>query len=258
MKTQHGNARRFSFAWQQVMMWSSALSSVEFMNALHSALLGVPGPLAYVLVGLLVFAEAALLVGFVLPGETAVFLGGVLAASGVISLPALVVVVVAAAIGGDAVGYLVGRHFGPQLMRLPMLRRQTDRLAGAQERLRERGGWAVFFGRFTAFLRAVMPSIAGISHMPWRRFLLFNSLGGLIWGAGVALLGYGAGNSYEQAAVWLGRSSIAALTIFVVVVLVLWRRHRRHRSGTTGHTSGDDDPANATPRDLTSIAGRRK
>ncbi len=220
------------------------------MNGLHSALLGVPGPLAYALVGLLVFAEAALFVGFVLPGETAVFLGGVLAASGTISLPALVVVVVVAAISGDVVGYLVGRHFGPRLLSLQILQRHNGRLAAAQERLRDRGGWAVFFGRFTAFLRAVMPGIAGISRMPWRRFLTFNALGGLTWGAGVALLGYAAGNSYQQAAVWLGRSSIVALTIFVLVGLTMWRRHRRARTGTNSDGSSEDLPSDTPPREL--------
>lgn len=196
------------------------------MNQFSLALLSVPGPAAYALIALLVFSEAALFVGFILPGETAVFLGGVLAATGVISLPALLLIAVAAAILGDAVGYGLGRRYGPRIMKLGILRRHRVRLEAAQERLRERGGWAVFFGRFTAFLRAVMPGIAGMSRMPWRRFFVFNAAGGLLWGVGVALAGYAAGNSYQEAARWLGRMSTALLVAFVVVGLVLWHRHR--------------------------------
>jgi membrane protein DedA with SNARE-associated domain len=155
-----------------------------------------------------------------------VFLGGVLASLGIVSLPALLAIVVVAAVTGDAVGYLVGRRFGPRLLRLGMLRRHADRLADAQERLREKGGWAVFFGRFTAFLRAVMPGIAGASRMPWSRFARFNLLGALIWGAGVTLVGYAVGGSYEKTLPWLGRSSIGALAAFGLVVVWLWHRRR--------------------------------
>ncbi len=197
------------------------------MNSVHSLLLSVPAPLAYALIALLVFSEAALFVGFVLPGETAVFLGGVLASGGGISLLALCFIVVAAAIIGDGVGYWVGVKFGPRILQMKILRGYVERLAAAQERLRERGGWAVFLGRFTAFLRAVMPGLAGLSRMPWRRFFVFNAAGGLIWGLGVSLIGYEAGNSYQQTATWLGRSSSALLAIVIVGVLFVWHRHRR-------------------------------
>lgn len=186
------------------------------LNNVSAALQAVPSPIAYLLIALLVFSEAALFVGFVLPGETAVFLGGVLAAAGVISLPAVLATVVVAAIIGDAVGYFVGRRFGPRILALKFLQPHMTRLDAAQIRLRERGGWAVFLGRFTAFLRAVMPGLAGLSHMPPRRSFVFNAAGGLVWGIGVALIGYAAGNSYEKAATWLGRSSSALLAVFVI------------------------------------------
>lgn len=212
------------------------------MNHVQAALLSVPGPVAYALIALLIFSEAALFVGFVLPGETAAFLGGVLAATGAISLPALLVITVSAAILGDAAGYLVGRRFGPRILGLRLLQRHGRRLQTAQERLRERGGWAVFLGRFTAFLRAVMPGLAGLSRMPWRRFLVFNAAGGLVWGLGVSLLGYAAGSSYQQAASWLGRSSAALLAAFLIAGLVWWHRHRSTR-------------ANDAPRDTPGIDG---
>jgi membrane protein DedA with SNARE-associated domain len=200
------------------------------MTHVVDVLLHVPAVLAYALIAALVFAEAALFVGFVLPGETAVLLGGVLAAAGRLSLTVLLVLVVVAAILGDSVGYEVGRHFGPRIVGWRLLRRQRARLEAAQQVLRRRGGWAVLLGRFTAFARAVMPALAGVSRMPYLRFLAFNAAGGVVWGVGVALLGFFAGNSYARVQQQLGRGSAILLALFaIVVVLAVIRRRRRNR-----------------------------
>lgn len=200
------------------------------MTALTDALLAVPAPAAYALVAALVFAEAALFVGFVLPGETAVLLGGVLAATGRLYLPVVIVLVVVAAVVGDSVGYEVGRHLGPRVLSTRPLRRHARRLDGARRLLRERGGWAVFLARFTAFLRAVVPALAGVSRMPYRRFLLFNAAGAVVWGAGVVLLGFSAGHSYPALERTLGRTSAVLLAVVAIagVVALVVRRRRRH------------------------------
>ena len=197
------------------------------MSGLVHSLLGVPPAVAYLLIGALVFAEAAIFVGFVLPGETAVILGGVLASSGRLSLTWLLILVVVAAIVGDSVGYEVGRLAGPRILQSKPLGRHKERLDGARSFLRRRGGMAVFLGRFTAFLRAVMPAMAGLSQMPYGRFLAYNAAGGLVWGAGVALLGYFAGASYKKVESLLGRGSAALLVLIVLTALVVWRVRRR-------------------------------
>jgi membrane protein DedA with SNARE-associated domain len=202
------------------------------MTTLTDWVLAVPAPWAYLIIAIVVFAEASLFVGFVLPGETAALLGGVLAATGRISLPALLVAVVAAAVAGDSVGYEVGRRLGPRILATRMLRRHAGRLERARSTLRERGGWAVFLARFTAFARAVMPALAGVSGMPYRRFLAYNAAGGVVWGVGVVLLGFFAGNSYAAAARALGRTSAVVVSAVVLALLVvaLVRRRRRQRS----------------------------
>ncbi|TFV91091.1 DedA family protein [Blastococcus sp. CT_GayMR16] len=202
------------------------------MTTLIDRIVAVPAPWAYVIIAVLVFAEAAFFVGFVLPGETAVVLGGVLAATGRLSVAALLVLVVFAAVAGDSVGYEVGRHFGPRILVTRPLRRHAGRLARAQGTLRERGGWAVFLARFAAFLRAVMPALAGASRMPYRRFLAFNAAGALVWGVGVVLLGFFAGHSYAAAERALGRTSavLLAAVVLALAVGVLVRRRRRHQS----------------------------
>ena len=85
--------------------------------------------------------------------------------------------------------------FGPRLVRAPVLRRHPEQVERAKEFLRRRGGRAVVMGRFTAFLRAVMPGLAGASRMAYRRFLIFNVTGAVIWGGACVLLGYFAAHS---------------------------------------------------------------
>jgi membrane-associated protein len=193
-------------------------------------LLGVAPAVAYIIIGLVVFAEAALFIGFVLPGETAVILGGVLAATHRLSLTTLLVLVVVSAIVGDTVGYQVGKHAGSRLLASRSLRRHVARLDAARDILRRRGGIAVLLVRFTALLRAVMPALAGLSHMPYRRFLAWNAAGGLIWGIGVTLLGYLAGASYKKVEQALGRGSAVLLALLFVAAVLVWQRRRRARA----------------------------
>jgi membrane protein DedA with SNARE-associated domain len=199
------------------------------MSNVVEHLLDVPPALAYLLIAVLVFGEAAIFVGFVLPGETAVILGGVLAASGRISLWLLLVLVPLAAIVGDTVGYEVGHRLGPRVLSWKLLRRHSHRLDSTREFLRHRGGWAVFLGRFTAFMRAVMPGLAGLSRMHYPRFLAYNAAGGIVWGVGVALLGFFAGSSYERVERLVGRGSAVALVVVVLAALLLWHIRRRAR-----------------------------
>lgn len=178
----------------------------------------------------LVFLEDAIFVGFVLPGETAAVIAGVSTALGHLSLPLVILCVVLAAIVGDSVGYEVGkRWFGPALLRFRFLQRHQDRITKAQDYLRAKGGLAVFLGRFTAFFRAMMPALAGASHMPYRRFLAWNALGGIVWGTAFVLLGNLAGASYHHVEKYVGRG-FAGAAVVVVVVLLAWHHFRKEKS----------------------------
>jgi len=205
---------------------------VGVLTSVVDSILGLHGLPAYGLVGGLAFAEAALFVGFVLPGETAVLLGGVLAYQHQVSLPIIATVAVLAAITGDSVGYEVGRRFGTRLLASKLFARRRKGLEKGQQALRDNGGKAVFLARFTAFLRAVMPGLAGTAGMPYPRFLAFNAAGGLVWGLGFTLLGYVAGASYQKVAQVAGWASEAILALIVVAVIVfVIRRRRRERVG---------------------------
>jgi membrane-associated protein len=193
------------------------------MNRLTDWLLGLHGLPVYGLVGLLVFAEDALFVGFVLPGETAAVLGGVAASRSHASLPVMLAVVVGAAILGDTIGYEIGRHLGPRILRSRALKNRSEQIDAAREQLARRGGAAVFLGRFVAFLRATMPALAGTAGMRYPKFLAFNAAGGLVWGAAVVLVGYLAGNSYATIEKTFGRATALIVLAVVVIAVVIWR-----------------------------------
>ncbi len=201
--------------------------AMSVTSAIVEPVLHFSGLPAYTLVGGLAFGEAALFVGFLLPGETAVILGGVLAYRHSVSLTGMALVVVAAAVLGDSVGYEVGKRYGVRLLGTRIFARHQEAIGNGQAMLRRSGGRAVFLSRFTAFLRAVMPGMAGASRMPYRRFLLFNAAGGITWGLGFTLLGYLAGASYQKLESYAGKVSQGVLVLVVVgVIVIAWHRHR--------------------------------
>lgn len=212
------------------------------MSSLVDRLLGLPGWLVLLVAGLLVFAEDAIFVGFVVPGETVALLAGAAAKLGHVGLVAVLAVVVVAAVAGDTVGYEVGRHLGTRVLQWRVLARHRRRLDDAERFLARRGGSAVFLGRWVAFLRAVMPALAGTARMPYWRFLAWNAAGGLTWGATVVLLGYAAGASYAKAEKVLGRGAALVALLILILVVTGWRvRSRRHARGVEDGTAAAPD-----------------
>ncbi len=187
-------------------------------------LLSLQGWEAYLLVGALVFAEAAIMLGFVFPGETAAILGGVIASKGGVSLTGICLTVILCAIAGDSTGYLVGDKWGRSLLQFGPLKKRQRGIEIALDQLRRRGGVAVFVGRFTAFLRAVIPGLAGLSKMPYRIFLPANALGAICWGMLYVLLGYFVGERVEKAT-GIASDILAGLIVVVIVIAIV--RHRR-------------------------------
>ncbi|WP_127127821.1 DedA family protein [Georgenia sp. SYP-B2076] len=170
--------------------------------------------------------EASILLGLLVPGEIAVLLGGVLAHQGKVPLGAVMVAAVAGAVIGDNIGYAVGVRMGSALYaRAPDP--VTRRLDAARAFVRRFGAAAVLLGRWTAFLRALVPSVAGASGVPYRRFAAFNVLGGALWGVGVALIGYLADAAYHQAERTIGLAWMVATLVLLTAALVATHRGRR-------------------------------
>lgn len=181
----------------------------------------VPAKWAIGGVFLLTCTEASLFFGFVIPGEIAVVLGGVLASRETVSIYAVIAAAVGGAVVGDTIGFLIGRRWGSVILHRFFPRRWPP--VGAW--LDRRGAPAVFFGRSTAFLRAVVPTAAGAARMAPLRFLVWNVAGGIVWGTTFSLLGYFAGEGYEAAMRWAGRGSLALATLVAGLALFFVAKH---------------------------------
>ncbi len=202
------------------------------LTSLIDAVLGAPPWLVYVAVGAVVLAEDALFVGFVLPGETLAIIGGVTASLGHTSLVAVLAVVIVTAVVGDSIGYEIGRVWGARILDHRVFDRHRNKVEGARDVLRDRGGVAVFLARWTAFLRAVTPALSGAARMHYRTFLPWNLVGGATWGATVVLLGFFAGQSYHRVESWLGRGAAAVVAAVALVAVAAWQvRKRRAAQG---------------------------
>jgi membrane-associated protein len=219
------------------------------VSSITTDLAGLSGTLALLLIAALVFGETAVFLGFVIPGETAAVLGGVLASRGRVSLPLLIIVVVAAAVTGPLIGYEIGRHLGGRVIAARRMRRVASGMDRAQAVVHRRGGLAVLLGRFVAILRALVPAAAGTTRMPYRTFLIYNTLGGLIWGVGYCLLGYVAGSAYAaiERTVGTGVAIVAAVAVLGGVGFWLVRRHRREQASPGSASPGSASPDVVSP-----------
>lgn len=201
------------------------------------------GAWLYLIAGGLAFAEAALLVGMVLPGETALLVAGYFSHEGVLNLPTMIIVAIVCAVAGDSVGYEFGRRFGPPLRRSRLGRWVGEpRWSRVDGFLHRHGGKAVLFGRLTAILRALMPSMAGMSGMRYRTFLVWNASGGIIWGGGCVLLGYAfasALHTVERYLTWAPLAVLAALLVGFVALEV--RKRRRDKDGAAAVVAADGE-----------------
>jgi membrane-associated protein len=205
---------------------------------IEGVLSGVPSWVLYLTVFLLPFLEASVFLGFVFPGETALVFGGVLASQGQVSLTTVLVLAVVGAISGDAVGYAVGRRFGAGLQSSRLGQRIGDeRWRTTEAFLHRRGGTAVFFGRWTALLRAMVPGAAGMAKMPYRTFAFYNALGGGVWAIACVYGGYLVGDVIGRFVSGIGYVIGGLVVLLVAAHYVRKWRDKRKQAATSDLTA---------------------
>jgi membrane-associated protein len=182
---------------------------------LLAAFLSIPAIWVVAAVFFLSAAETALFLGFIIPGELTVILGGVLASRAHAPLPAVLAASVLGPILGDSIGYYLGRRYGENVAH----KHRRKRRARARHWVKTKGAPAVFLGRFVAFVRSFIPPAAGVSKMPYKKFLPWNAAAGILWGTGSALLGYFAGEKFEAFAHAMGWVGLALLGIAIVILV---------------------------------------
>nr|RPH46249.1 MAG: DedA family protein [Burkholderiales bacterium] len=153
------------------------------------------GTWVYVILFTIIFVETGLVVMPFLPGDSLLFVCGAIAAIGGLSLPLLIVLLVTAAVLGDATNYSIGKYFGPKVWGWEQSRffnrAAFDRTHAFYER---HGAITIIVARFLPFVRTFAPFVAGVAEMTYPKFALYNVVGGVLWVTSLTVLGYLVGN----------------------------------------------------------------
>lgn len=148
----------------------------------------------YAILFLIIFVETGLVVMPLLPGDSLLFAAGAIAATGAMDPVLLSILLFIAAVMGDSLNYQIGRYIGPRVFSMKLRFIKRDHLLKTQSFFEKHGGKTIIFARFLPIIRTFAPFIAGVSHMQYSRFLMFNVIGGAAWILSFVWLGYFFGN----------------------------------------------------------------
>lgn len=193
-----------------------AIGALEFFNIAEKAkefgtIVGV------LIIAFTAFAESGLLIGFMLPGDSLLFTAGFLASQGFFNIFFLSIATFIGAVAGDSVGYSFGKRVGPKIFeRKDSMIFKQSHLEKAKSFYDKHGGKAIIIARFMPIIRTFAPILAGVSGMHYRRFLIFNLVGAILWAIGITWLGFILGSTIPQAEDYL-----LPTTILIIIISVL-------------------------------------
>jgi len=206
-------------------LYRSLTDPEKLSHLLHTLLAGWAG---YAVLFAVVYSETGLLVGFFLPGDSFLFTIGVVAGFGALDIRQVNLVLMAAALLGDSTGYLLGRKSGPKIFSRPDSRLFKQEYVTRTRRFYDRyGGKTIILARFVPIVRTFSAFVAGVSQMPYLRFLPFSVCGGIGWVFLMTSLGYVLGR------VPLVRHNFDKAILAIVLISLLptfieaWRSRRR-------------------------------
>jgi membrane-associated protein len=188
------------------------------------------GAWVYALLFLIIFVETGVVVMPFLPGDSLLFVVGALCGAGLMNLPLVIALLIAAAILGNQSNYAIGRHFGPRVFKWESSRFFNKAAFDQAHAFYEKyGGVTIVAARFMPFLRTFAPFVAGVAQMTRRRFTMYDVIGGVLWVGGVTLAGYLFGNipwvkDHLDKIIWG-----AVLVPGALVLLGAWRARRQQR-----------------------------
>ena len=210
------------------------------MSAYLTQLIAVHG---YTLVAVIVGLES---MGLPLPGETTLVTAAIYAGTThQLSITSIIAAAIVGAIAGDNLGYAIGRRWGYRLLvrYSRLLRLNPRRITLGQFLFARHGGKVVFFGRFIALLRALAAVLAGINQMSWRRFLLFNASGAVVWVTSYGLAGYVLGAQIERVR---GPLAIVGVIVAIAATVAFFRFVRRHETALEEEAERWSGPQSST------------
>ncbi|MBA2502278.1 MAG: VTT domain-containing protein [Pyrinomonadaceae bacterium] len=192
----------------------------------------------YIGLALIVFAETGLAVGFFLPGDSLLVVAGLFAAkANGLNVAILLVLLFVAAVVGDALGYYSGLKVGPRIFtRQKSLLFRPSHLQKAQGFYEKYGGKTIIIARFVPVVRTFAPIVAGAAQMPYRRFVVYNVVGGFLWVFSMILTGYFLGSlipNLDQHIEWVV-IVVVALSLLPPVIEYLKSRREKRRAASVG------------------------
>jgi membrane protein DedA with SNARE-associated domain len=200
----------------------------------------------YLIVAVGVLLERSILLGLIVPGDVIIALGGVYAARGELNVVAVIAIAFLAAVIGESTGFWLGRRYGMRLVRrLPLLNRFEPKLEEVQEYFGRHGGKTVAIGRYATAAGAMIPFVAGMAGMKYRRFLLFDVPAVLLWAIGITMIGYVFGRNLDVVETILSRFGwgILALLVLFIAGRILWKRFRGNKDDPSDERPADRDTA---------------
>jgi len=153
------------------------------------------GQLVYLVIFLVIFCETGLVFLPFLPGDSLIFAAGAFAGAGSLNIFVLYVILIIAAVLGDTVNYEIGKHFGRKILEYKKIKFvKEEHIEKADEFIAKYGSKAVFLARFIPIIRTVVPFIAGMGKLEYKKFLKVNAIGGVVWVTLFIGMGYFFGN----------------------------------------------------------------
>ena len=185
----------------------------------------------YVVLVVIVFTETGLLVGFFLPGDSLLITAGLVAATGALSIWWLNVLLIVAAVVGDSVGYAIGYRAGPRLFtREQSLLFRPSHVERTRKFYERHGPKTIVIARFVPIIRTFAPVVAGVGQMEYRRFLLYNVVGGVGWVTSMTWAGFLLGQAIPNINDHIHVVVAVVIVLSLVPIAVELLKERRRRS----------------------------
>ena len=190
------------------------------------------GNWSYVILFLIIFAETGLIIMPFLPGDSLLFAIGAFSAPAFGELFDIRVILISlfiAAVIGDTVNYWIGRKFGQKIVDNPRIPFNQEHVNQTQAFYDKNGGKTIILARFIPIIRTFAPFVAGVSHMRYKDFMLFNVVGGFVWVFGFTLLGYFLGsNDYVKEYKEIGVIAVIAISLLPVAFEFIKIKFKKH------------------------------
>ena len=188
----------------------------------------------YVALAIIVFTETGLMIGFFLPGDSLLVTAGLFAAKGDLNIVWLNLLLMTCAVAGDATGYYIGKKLGPALFRKEdSLLFKKKHLIATHEFYEKHGGKTIIIARFVPIIRTFAPVVAGMADMSYRRFAMFNIIGGIGWVFSMTMLGYGLVTLFPATEKHIEKVIVIVIFLSILPGIIEWLRARAKSKKTS-------------------------